>query len=678
MVSFKADIVRTESIEPLAEYPGFVKVLTGNMISSNIKEYLKAKSLNENIPKKIMDFMKLAAKITRDSKESVVITLDCNPLSVAHKVEVFHNGQPISSQDGGLDKMQKVFFENLFVCLLRPENVTDELAKISSMLDKAPESCKNSEIDMSAFMGKFSKIFQEIKTNPSDKFNGNDSSKASSYLNKAGCESSQVIEDKENSEEEGKPAQRIAKQSKKEVASCNDTQQKSIETDVANISETSGNTDSNNTAIQEKTQLLERMIFRNYIDELLNLGSKTVIPDSTGDLKKVKIMVPEETSELPPRKSGIDIVMSKKLNDWPDNAKYWFARDRQEKSKLGKDIVSLMKESCIYIVAKHPEAMQDPDEIEYTFRMSFSHPERILCNAMNETQVKCYRLMKALHNAKFKRCSERFCSYHIKTTIFWAMEKNETDLWTAENLEVCITLLLTILLNAIEDKYLGHFFIQRMNLFEGFTAEELGKLKHEINELLTDLASAFQDVLNQFKSKSKIISEKTHSSSDTAASSEKSQITLIRFKAWSEEYDKIVKELLLEVSSSSSMLSSSRFSEKIRSTIQNAIKQEKMTIEGFRQFFETSRKPLFQRYCFSVKDATRSLSSVILEAIENLDCFLNYAISSYEELATDDSLTLKILEGYINSDTEVERAVSAFMPNSTDIAESFIQFLFNC
>ena len=345
---------------------------------------------------------------------------------------------------------------------------------------------------------------------------------------------------------------------------------------------------------------------------------------------------------------------------------------------MGKDIVSLMKESCIYIVAKHPEAMQDPDEIEYTFRMSFSHPERILCNAMNETQVKCYRLMKALHNAKFKRCSERFCSYHIKTTIFWAMEKNETDLWTAENLEVCITLLLTILLNAIEDKYLGHFFIQRMNLFEGFTAEELGKLKHEINELLTDLASAFQDVLNQFKSKSKIISEKTHSSSDTAASSAKSQITLIRFKAWSEEYDKIVKELLLEVSSSSSMLSSSRFSEKIRSTIQNAIKQEKMTIEGFRQFFETSRKPLFQRYCFSVKDATRSLSSVILEAIENLDCFLNYAISSYEELATDDSLTLKILEGYINSDTEVERAVSAFMPNSTDIAESFMQFLLNC
>ena len=52
MVSSKVDIVQTESIEPLAEYPGFVKVFTGNITSSNIKEYLKTKSLNENIPQK--------------------------------------------------------------------------------------------------------------------------------------------------------------------------------------------------------------------------------------------------------------------------------------------------------------------------------------------------------------------------------------------------------------------------------------------------------------------------------------------------------------------------------------------------------------------------------------------------------------------------------------------------
>ena len=37
--------MQTESIEPLAEYPGFVKVFTGNITSSNIKEYLKTKLL---------------------------------------------------------------------------------------------------------------------------------------------------------------------------------------------------------------------------------------------------------------------------------------------------------------------------------------------------------------------------------------------------------------------------------------------------------------------------------------------------------------------------------------------------------------------------------------------------------------------------------------------------------
>ena len=320
--------------------------------------------------------------------------------------------------------------------------------------------------------------------------------------------------------------------------------------------------------------------------------------------------------------------------------------------------------------------MQDPDEIEYTFRMSFSHPEKILCNAMNETQVKCYRLMKALHNAKFKRCSERFCSYHIKTIIFWAMEKNEIDLWTAENLEVCIALLLANLLDAVEYKYLEHFFIQNMNLLEGFTAEEFGNLKNEINKLLKDLTSVFQNVLNEFESKSKIIYEETHSSSDTVASSVTTQITPIIFQAWSEKYDEMVTELLTEVSYSSSMLSPSRFSEKIRSTIQNAIEQELMTIENFHQVFETAKQALFQKHCFCVKDMKRTLSNVVLEAIENFDCFINYVISSYEKGMSVDSLTLKVSEGIINSDTEAVQAVGAFTPNPIDIMESVMQIFF--
>ena len=535
MVSSKVDIVQTESIELLAEYPGFVKVFTGNITSSNIKEYLKAKSLNENIPQKIMGFIKRFTKLfPRESKESIEVSLDCKPLGVAHKIEVSHNHQPIPLQQSSLNEMQKVFLENFCRSSLQHENDTvtkDVLAKFLSWLDETSESFKKSEIDISDFMGNLLKLLQEEITNPSDKFNENNSSKRSSYLCMAGYESPQGrIGDTENSEEEGKLAQRRAKESRKEAVSGNDTQQKSIETtDVANISEASGNTDSNDSTNQEELQLIDEMIIWNGLDELLHLiESSATTPDSTGGLEKIKIRPPEETSDLP-RKSGIDIVMSKKLSDWPDNAKYWFDRDRQENSKLGKDIIPSIKESCIYIVAKHPDTMQNLDEVEYTFRISFSHPEKILCNAMNETQLKCYRLMKALHIAKFKKCSERFCSYHIKRTIFWAMEKNEIDLWTDENLEVCTALLLANLLDAIEDKYLEHFFIQNMNLFKGFTTEEFGKLKNEINDLLKDLTSAFQNVLNKFESKLKIIFEKTYSSSDAAVSSATTQITPITF-----------------------------------------------------------------------------------------------------------------------------------------------------
>ena len=49
MLSSKVDMVQAENIEPLAQYPGFVKVL----LNSNINEYLKASKLNEGMPRKI-------------------------------------------------------------------------------------------------------------------------------------------------------------------------------------------------------------------------------------------------------------------------------------------------------------------------------------------------------------------------------------------------------------------------------------------------------------------------------------------------------------------------------------------------------------------------------------------------------------------------------------------------
>ena len=110
--------MQTESIEPLAEYPGFVKVFTGNITSSNIKEYLKTKSLNENIPQKIMGFIKPFTKLfPREGKKSIDVNLDCKPLGVAHKIEVCHNHQPIPLQRSSLNEMQiscKVFLSFQF------------------------------------------------------------------------------------------------------------------------------------------------------------------------------------------------------------------------------------------------------------------------------------------------------------------------------------------------------------------------------------------------------------------------------------------------------------------------------------------------------------------------------------------------------------------------------------
>ena len=674
MLSSKIDIVQAENIEPLAQYPGFVKVL----LSSDTNEYLKASKLNEGMPRKIEYVVKILTKWFSENK-NYEISLEYKRLCAAHKLECSNNLQPLQMQlqQSRGNEIQRTFLENFVRICLKQTNISDLgsfITEALSIFDRASDMK-----DAFNLVGKLLMSVKDELIDPTNKCKETYSPKECSDLSNAGCEFPQVeTKDTKNPEDKGKLVQRRVEQSKGQEFSSIETQQKSIETDVKNISEPSGNSNISDPTIQEK---IENCIFQYYCDAALNLSvSSSLIPDSTDDPKKVKLFPSEETNESKknlPRKSGLDLVMSKKLNKWPNNAKYWFDKDRQKKSKLGRDTLTLINESYIYIVAKHPEAMQKSEEIEYTFRMSFSHPEKLLCNAMNKIQLKSYRLMKALHITKFKKCVERFCSYHIKTTIFWAMEKNEIDFWTAENLELCVALLLINLLDAIKYKYLEHFFIQGLNLFENFTAEELEKLKDEINKVLQDLTSAFQNIIDISESKSKIIYEQTHSSSDTAASLVLDHITPITFEAWSKKYDEMVVELLTEVSPSSSMLSPSRFSEKLRSTIQNAIKQEIMTIENFYQIFEEVKPGLFQKHCFIVKDMKRPLSIVILEAIENFECFLNYIFSLNEEGMTVESGTQKALEGIINSDPEAMRALGAVSPNLSDLLQSLTQILYN-
>ena len=414
--------------------------------------------------------------------------------------------------------------------------------------------------------------------------------------------------------EESSSMQTYRQQVRGKESSYDISQQKSSSPDTTN--NFANNFDSTSYTYSETQdkfqQLLHKLFWENVNKSVDPLGSSTITLDPTDEPKKVDLLGTEikaQSNEDLPRKSGIDLVMSKKLRGWPKNANYLFEKKRQENSKIDGKLLSLIKKSCIYIVAKHPGAMQAPEEIEYTFRMSFSHPEKVLCNNMNETQLTCYRLMKVLHNARFKNCSERFCSYHLKTTLFWAIEKNEINLWTAENLEICIALLLASLLDAIEDNYLEHYFIRNMNLFDGFTKGELEKLNVAIREILEDLTAAFQNISDQFKLKSRATVEKTCSPDATTSSSSQTQISPINFQEWSLKYDGMVIELLTNSSSPS-------FSKELKSTIQNIVAETKMTSYEFYTVFEAAKFGLFRKHCFILKDMQRPLHDVILETIE--------------------------------------------------------------
>jgi len=93
-------------------------------------------------------------------------------------------------------------------------------------------------------------------------------------------------------------------------------------------------------------------------------------------------------------------------------------------------------------------------------------------------------------------------SYHVKTLLFWASERNEPDEWNMDNLEVCIVLLFIDLQVALEQKYLPHYLLKNVNLFRDFTASEFEQLTECVENVLSNLPKALVDIEMEFVNKS--------------------------------------------------------------------------------------------------------------------------------------------------------------------------------
>ncbi|XP_052802387.1 uncharacterized protein LOC128232717 [Mya arenaria] len=190
----------------------------------------------------------------------------------------------------------------------------------------------------------------------------------------------------------------------------------------------------------------------------------------------------DQTMSLPKLLSA-DLVPAFKFDDWPSSAAEWLKRKRQWPSK---EIVQQVVESGCHIVAKRPlspdlngypaneDNSPESDKTNISFRLSFSKCELRLANSLIETQIYCWRVLKAYQKKYLRTEPKVLASYHWKNVMFWVIEETDPSFWTEDNVLFGVCKALDFMIRCLRERFIPVYFVRNENLIAG--------CKHEVIE----------------------------------------------------------------------------------------------------------------------------------------------------------------------------------------------------
>lgn len=217
-----------------------------------------------------------------------------------------------------------------------------------------------------------------------------------------------------------------------------------------------------------------RTLYNRLIEHLLGTATKT---------EETKFQGTEKAQLHKQVKFGMDIVPAFRTRGWPEVAREWISRERKWPSP---DIVNKVIQEGCHLVVKPPKTKGNPD---CDFRISFSHAEYLLSQAMNHIQRECYRCLKRFHRAYLSTQPASLVSFHLKNILLQTIEETGMDKWTESNRAECMMKLLGNLLKAHTNKDLRHFFVRSYNLFGVDYIEDpkiLESLAWKVEEIMCD------------------------------------------------------------------------------------------------------------------------------------------------------------------------------------------------
>ncbi|KAL9963076.1 hypothetical protein ACROYT_G032242 [Oculina patagonica] len=105
----------------------------------------------------------------------------------------------------------------------------------------------------------------------------------------------------------------------------------------------------------------------------------------------------------------------------------------------------------------------------------------MLARSLTEDQKLAYSVLKALIKSEMKlRDIDVFASYHLKTCLFWFLEKKGIESWEKQSLGTNILELLDFIISFYANGFVPSYFISKNNMIDHRSAEEIKNACHAL------------------------------------------------------------------------------------------------------------------------------------------------------------------------------------------------------
>ena len=200
---------------------------------------------------------------------------------------------------------------------------------------------------------------------------------------------------------------------------------------------------------------------------------------------------PATTESYGERHLQFDKVNSLHCNSFPLEATDWLKSHRNDKWPGQEFKIKSERRGCYVVPVSSNKDLRN----EYEWRISTCLSERDMMLDINETQMRCYILMKILLKTN-NIFNDVISSYVCKNTLFHCIQDTDAAFWTPAKLVSCLNRTLELLYNFVKERNCPHFIIPGNNLLLNkiTTEKQQSSILETIQQIIERSRTVFLEV----------------------------------------------------------------------------------------------------------------------------------------------------------------------------------------